>query len=181
MTSTSKPVSSGKRRILVVANQTLEGRALRHVIRLSTDSEAPARVLVVAPALNSPLRHWLSDEDEARRGASLRLGAALEQLRAAGIEAEGRVGDADPLLAITDAMHEFGAEEIVITTHSEGRSRRPRRDLVARARRRFAVPILRVCVEPGNGSVLVSEPTSSARHTASAQGAAAARPQGAQT
>jgi hypothetical protein len=153
-THTTRPAKLGKRRILVVANEIVEGGALRDVIGLRADGEPPAEVLVIAPALNSRLRHWLSDEDEARRGAGLRLAASLEHLSAAEIEAEGLVGDADPLQAITDALHEFAAHEIVIATHPEGRSHWLTRDLVGRARRRFAQPVVHVVVEPSEGSML---------------------------
>jgi hypothetical protein len=153
MTQTTRPAKLGKRRILVVANETVEGGALRDVI-LRTDGEPPAEVLVIAPALNSRLRHWLSDEDEARRDAGLRLAASLEHLSAAEIEAEGLVGDADPLQAITDALHAFAAHEIVIATHPEGRSHWLTRDLVGRARRRFAQPIVHVVAEPSEDSML---------------------------
>jgi nucleotide-binding universal stress UspA family protein len=148
MANTYKPRSSGKRRILVVANETLEGRALRDVITLSTDSTRPAQVFVVAPALNSRLHHWLSDEDDARRSAGLRLAASVERLRAAGIDAEGRVGDPGPLQAITDALREFRAHKIVIAQR-EGRSHWLTRDLVGRARRRFAQPVVQVGVLDG--------------------------------
>jgi hypothetical protein len=154
MTLTTRPAKLGKRRILVVANEIVDGGALRDVIGLRADGEPPAEVLVIAPALNSRLRHWLSDGDEARRGAGLRLAASLEHLSVAGIEAEGLVGDADPLQAITDALYEFGAHEIVIATHPESRSHWLTRDLVGRARRRFAQAIVHVVVEPSEDSML---------------------------
>ena len=44
-----------------------------------------AEVLVVAPALNSWLRHWLSDEDTARRRAEERVTAHLERLERSGV------------------------------------------------------------------------------------------------
>jgi hypothetical protein len=128
----------GKRGILVVANDVLDRAVLREVVRLR--AEATTEVLVIAPALNSRLRHWLSDEDEARRSARLRLATSLELIRAAGIEAEGRIGDPDPLQAITDALYEFGAHAIVIATQDLGRSHWLTRDVVRRARRRFAPP-----------------------------------------
>jgi hypothetical protein len=40
-------------------------------------------VLVVAPAVNSRLRRWLSDEDGARRRAEKRLEAYVERIAAA--------------------------------------------------------------------------------------------------
>jgi nucleotide-binding universal stress UspA family protein len=80
-----------------------------------------ADVLVVAPALNSRLRHWVSDEDAARRRAEHRVAAFVEHLERRGIHAQGRVGDADPLLAIADALSVFPADEIVITAENSSR------------------------------------------------------------
>jgi hypothetical protein len=106
-------------------------------------SEVPdADVLVVAPALNSRLRHWLSDEDAARRRAGDRAAAFVDRLRRRGIHAEGRVGDADPLLAIADALPTFPADEIVIAARPE-RSLRLVDELATRARGRFGLPVLR--------------------------------------
>jgi len=131
-----------KRRILVVANEPLEATTLRDLVDSPADGEPTAEVLVIAPALNSRLRYWLSDEDEARRGADLRLAESLDRLRAAGIEAAGRIGDSDPVQAIGDALREFGAQQIVITRQREGRSHWLARDAVERARRRFALPVV---------------------------------------
>jgi nucleotide-binding universal stress UspA family protein len=105
------------------------------------------QVLVVSPALNSPIRHWASDEDPAREEAQRRLEASLERLRANGIEASGEVGDADPLQAIEDAVRTFGPDEIIISTHPEGRSHWLERGVVTGARERFAVPITHVVVD----------------------------------
>jgi len=170
----ARPAKLTKRRILVVANETVEGLALRDVIRLRADREPHAEVLVIAPALNSRLRHWLSDEDEARRSAGVRLAASLERLSAAGIEAKGLVGDADPLQAITDALHEFGGQEIVIATHAERRSHWLTHDLVGRARRRFTQPVVHVVVEPSEDSMPGSESTTSGRPRSAKSAAAAA-------
>jgi hypothetical protein len=162
-----------------VANGTVEGAALRDVIVRRADHEPPSKVLVIAPALNSRLRHWLSDEDEARRSAGLRLAGSLERLRAAGIEAEGRVGDADPLLAISDALVEFGAQEIVIATDGEGRSHWLTRDLVGQARRRFGPPVEEVVVEIGGQSERISGSTIGGRRGRRPKRTPARRPQGA--
>jgi nucleotide-binding universal stress UspA family protein len=104
-------------------------------------------VLVVSPALNSPLRHWASDEDPARAAAQQRLEASLQRLRENGIEASGEVGDAEPLQAIEDAVRTFGPDEIIISTHPEGRSHWLERGVVIGARERFAVPITHVVVD----------------------------------
>jgi hypothetical protein len=143
---TPAPSAEDERRILVVANETVGGEALRS--RISESSWGyRAQVLVVSPALNSPLKHWVSDEDGARSAAQARLERSLERLREAGIEARGEIGDDDPLQAVEDALRTFGADEIIISTHPEGRSNWLERGVVDRARERFAVPITHVVVD----------------------------------
>jgi len=114
-----------------------------NVLILALDAVIPAEVydadvLVVAPAVNSRLRHWLSDEDDARRRAEARAAALVDRLERVGVHAEGRVGDADPLLAIADALPTFPADEIVIAAEAERADQ-----LLARAHDRFALPVFR--------------------------------------
>lgn len=136
-----------ERRILVVANETVGGAALRDTIREKAEGYPHSKVHVVAPALNSPVRHWASDEDPARRAAEERLRASLERLRGGGIDASGEVGDAEPLQAMEDGLRLFDADEIVISTHPEGRSHWLEKGVVAAARERFAVPVTHVVVD----------------------------------
>jgi hypothetical protein len=138
----------GERRILVVANETVGGAPLRDRIRERSEG-VREEVLVVAPALNSPIRHWASDEDGARALAQERLDESLGLLRSGGVNARGEVGDAEPLQAIEDALRTFGADEIIISTHPEGRSNWLERGVVNAARERFAVPITHVVVDLG--------------------------------
>jgi hypothetical protein len=149
---------SRNRRILVVATGIVEGKAFRRATGLGGSDEQRAEVRVIAPALNSRLRHWLSDEDEARGRAALRLAATLESLCTAGFEADGRVGDADPLQAITDALVEFDPEEIVIATQPDRRSSWATRDLFGQVRRRFAQPVVQIVVGPGEDATTASAP-----------------------
>jgi nucleotide-binding universal stress UspA family protein len=140
----------GERRILVVANETVGGSELLDRIR-ELASGGDARVLVVTPALNSPLRHLASDEDAARAAARERLDHSLAELERNGVDASGEVGDGDPLQAIEDALRTFGADEIVISTHPEGRSNWLERGVVSSARERYAVPIHHVVVDLSDG------------------------------
>ena len=135
-----------ERRILVIANETVGGQHARSAI-LARSLDVREEVLVVTPALNSPLRHWVSDEDGARAAAQERLDTSLAQLAEAGVQARGEVGDGDPLQAIEDALRTFGADEIIISTHPEGRSNWLERGIVEKARERFAVPITHVVVD----------------------------------
>ena len=144
-TAPARVGAEDERRILVVANETLGD------VRLTQEIERAAagyrkHVHVVCPALTSPVRHWVSDLDGARAQAQERLDETLGQLRAAGIDARGEVGDEDPLQAIEDALRTFGADEIIISSHPEGRSSRLERNAVTRARERFALPITDVVI-----------------------------------
>jgi hypothetical protein len=135
-----------ERRILVIANETVGGEELFAILRQKSEGVLE-RIHVVCPALNSQLRHWASDEDGARAAAQGRLDASLDQLRDHGIQADGEVGDSDPLQAIEDALRTFGADEIVISTHPEGRSNWLERNVVELAGDRFDVPITHVVVD----------------------------------
>jgi hypothetical protein len=136
----------GERRILVVANETVGGHELLRLVEQKAEGVAE-KVLVVCPALNSPLRHWVSDEDEARAAAQARLDASLASMRAGGVDAEGEIGDGDPLQAIEDALRTFAPDELIISTHPEGRSHWLERGVVDRARERFALPVTHVVVD----------------------------------
>jgi hypothetical protein len=135
-----------ERRILVIANETLGGAELMQILRSKSEG-VREQILVVCPALNSQVRTWASDEDGARAEAQRRLDASLSRLRQDGVQARGEVGDGDPVQAIEDALRTFGADEIVISTHPEGRSHWLERNVVGNARERFDVPITHVVVD----------------------------------
>ncbi len=145
-TAPTRHSPEGERRILVVANETVGGETLQQCIRQKAEG-VREEVLVVCPALNSPVRHWASDEDPARAAAQERLEASLGHLRAGGVNARGEVGDSEPLQAIEDALRTFAPDEIIISTHPEGRSNWLERGVVTAARERFAVPITHVVVD----------------------------------
>jgi GABA permease len=133
-------------RILVVANETVGGSELLDALRARAAGKHTL-VLVVSPALNSPVRHWVSDEDGARAAAGDRLAASLVAMRAAGLDATGEIGDGDPLQAVEDAMRTFRPDELVISTHPPGRSNWLERGVVERAEERFALPLTHVVVD----------------------------------
>jgi hypothetical protein len=139
--------SDRKYRILVLANETLGGQALRREI-VHRMGDEDAEVFVVCPALNvSKIKHWVSDEDEARREAQARLDDVLVRLSREGIPVKGDIGDADPIQAMEDALRLFSAREAIISTHPPGRSNWLERDVVERARERFALPVSHVVVD----------------------------------
>jgi uncharacterized membrane protein len=142
----ARETPENERRILVIANETVGGPELRDILRQKAE-DVNERILVVCPAFNTQVRTWTSDEDGARAAAQDRLDASLARLRQDGVQARGEVGDGDPLQAIEDALRTFQPDEIVISTHPEGRSHWLERNVVGAARDRFDLPITHVVVD----------------------------------
>lgn len=145
-TTVRRRPADGRRRIMVVANETLTGDALRDEIEHRAAGE-PTEVFVVCPALNTKLKHWTSDDDAARAQAHTRLQGMLDGLDRDGFTATGDIGDGDPVQALEDGLRVFGADEVIVSTHPPGRSHWLERDVVQRARQRFDVPITHVVVD----------------------------------
>lgn len=140
------------RRYLVVANQTLGGPALAEKVRACL-AEGPCSFHIVVPA-SRPHETFVWTEGEAREIASERLERALTWFRKTGAEVTGDVGDANPMLAIADALLVSTFDEIIVSTLPPGISRWLKQDLPARARRRFSIPVThvfgeRIKVAPG--------------------------------
>ena len=147
---------SDERRVLVVANETVGGQELLSAISTLAISQKTT-FRVVCPALNSRLKTFTSDEDPAREAAQARLDATLARLASVGIEAQGEVGDGDPLVALDDAVRTFGPNEIVISTHPPGRSNWLERGVVDSVRARYDVPVTHVVVDLGDVAERESE------------------------
>ena len=133
-------------RLLVVANETLVGDEL--LVASVRGLVAPgASVLVVCPVIVSRVRSWASDLTCGMVAAQERLRRSLATLRALGFDAEGNVADADPVIAMDDALRVFDAQHVLVSTRPYGRSTWLERRVVERARRRFALPISHVVID----------------------------------
>ena len=75
---------------------------------------------MVAPALNSKVRFWVSDPDPAIDRAEDVAKESVDRLEEEGVEAHGETGESDPLLALQDALATFEAQDIVLVTHPGG-------------------------------------------------------------
>ena len=131
-------------KILVVANETVGADELLSELRRLED-EKTSDYYVMVPARPLHERHgtvWT--QEGAIEAAEERLQQTLEVLRTEGLNAQGRVGDMRPLHAINDALMDFKADLIVISTHPEKRSRWMRHGLVEQAERRFSKPVIHV-------------------------------------
>ena len=138
----------GVYRLLVVANETVGGRALLEEIEQRCAGRR-SEILVVVPVLApSRLAHLAHDVDDAIGEAQARLDHSLRTMASAGLRARGYVGDHhDPNTAIEDALREFAADEVIVSTHPPERSRWLEGGVVDRARRDIPLPVTHVVVD----------------------------------
>jgi hypothetical protein len=130
--------------MLVVLEASLEDPKLAGVIEEIASEGAKAtrsgagqrpELLLLAPATNSAVAHWLSDLRKARFDAQHRLTLSLATLAAADVDARGAVGDSDPVQAVEDTLRTFGAQEVVfVTPQGDGKD-------IEQVRRRLDRPV----------------------------------------
>jgi hypothetical protein len=147
--------------VLVVANETVGGEKLFQAIEARA-ARGPIRCTVVCPQ-NRPARGFVIYDESVRSAAQIRLDLTLERLGKLGIEASGELMDPDPYMAVKDALREYGADEIIISTLPYARSGWLRRDLVGRIRQYVGIPVEHVIVdlnqEPTRHALVVANRT----------------------
>ncbi|HYM56379.1 MAG TPA: hypothetical protein VES79_00305 [Solirubrobacteraceae bacterium] len=94
-------------RVLVVANLTATSRELLDAL-LARAERGPIDVTLLMPAT----RVGFSGREEAAE----RLGQALERWHAAGLTAQGLVGDTDPIVAVHEAWDPRAYDEVIVST-----------------------------------------------------------------
>jgi hypothetical protein len=135
--------------VLVVANVTADSEELLDTLRQRAQSGA-CRFTLVMPASGAAARR--------------RLEAALERLRAAGLEnVDGQVGDPDPVVAVMDVWDPMSFDDIVVSTLPTGSSRWLGLDLPHRLEKITSVPVLHVVSRP-RAAELRTEPAPQHEH-----------------
>jgi hypothetical protein len=133
-------------RVLVVANESLEGDDVRAAI-LGHAKRRP-ELMVVAPVLVSRTHFVTTDVDREMVQARERLAQTLEWARARGLPARGHIGDPmHPLLAVEDDLRRFGPDEVIVATHPVEGANWQEGGLVARLRSELDVPVTQVVVD----------------------------------
>jgi hypothetical protein len=121
-------------RVLLVANRTASDPALIDAVARRAGRGA-AQFHLVVPATPTGLHRLVDPEDAGLEAAHEHLDASLPLLSAAcGGEVTGHVGDANPLAAITDALHLQRYDEIILSTLPWRLSRWLRIDLPSKVR-----------------------------------------------
>jgi hypothetical protein len=134
-----------EKKILALVSEPVSGAALKKAV--DGERAAGAEVLVVAPALNTRLRFWLSDPDSAIERAEEVQEETVERMDEEGIDAVGDTGESDPMLAIQHALTTFPADEIVLFTHPGGAHNWLEEGLVEEVKERFDGPVQHLVVE----------------------------------
>ena len=105
-------------KLLVLTPEPIDADALRSV---AGDDADGAEVLVISPAgTKSGLRFWMNDVDDAIAEAQEAADESAELLEEGGIDAVADTGEAEPAVALRDALATFAADRIVVFTHPEG-------------------------------------------------------------
>ena len=72
---------------------------------------------------------------------------SVAQLKAAGVEASGHVGDPDPVSAAVNTVHDERVDEIIVSTFPQASSGWMRRDVIGRIKKQTKLPVTHVVVE----------------------------------
>jgi hypothetical protein len=127
-------------RYLVVSDLMVGSTQLKDFVRNRIGDEGSTLHLVV-PTIPDR-RHLAWDEGEAHLIARRRMVNGLEWMREIDPDADGEVGDVDPILAIEDALRSMPYDAIVLAVRERPHRRRLR--VAARARQAFDLPVVDV-------------------------------------
>lgn len=127
-----------KRSFLVVANVTATSGQLMEQLKARAERE-PAMFTLVIPA--TPF-------GGGREAATATLSEALAELREAGLEVDGSVGNADPILAVTDVWDPKKYDEIIVSTLPTRFSKWLHAGLPERISKLTDAPVTHVVSEP---------------------------------
>lgn len=111
---------TGEANVLALALAPIDDPATANRVATLAEADPDSDLLVLAPARGSTVRRWLSDEGPARLDAQRNLTISLATLATAGCEAEGRVADDDPILAVEDSVALYGASRIIFVVPAGG-------------------------------------------------------------
>jgi GNAT superfamily N-acetyltransferase len=135
------------RTVLVVANETLGGRALLTNIKDKAAAAPDGLRVVVCVPRTTPRQGNIIYDEAVFDAAQVRIDLARKIMREEGIDAIGEVGDPDPYTATMDAIAEHHPDEIVISTYPAASSGWLRRDLIERISEATSVPVEHVVVD----------------------------------
>jgi hypothetical protein len=135
-------VAASENLLVVVLDKHPDPGAVRQAVA----GRARAHVRLVAPAHVKPLHWYTTDEDDDRAAAEAHAEVGgWTAARSPGVaEVDASAADADPVLAVQDALSEFDADRIVVIGEGD--------QALDASLRRFAIPVERLgATTPGGG------------------------------
>ncbi len=133
--------------VLVVVLAPIEDPPAAGVVAAIGDPIRPeagdAGLLVLSPARSKLIDRWTDDLEPARFESQRVLTVSLATLAAAGIRADGRVGDGDVVQATEDVLRTYAATEVVVVSRPGEFGRQ-----IAELERRLDRKLRRVTTDP---------------------------------
>jgi hypothetical protein len=124
--------------VLVVANLTAGSSQLLEALKARAE-RGPIRVTLMMPAQGPGL--------SGREAVRARLDEALNGIRAAGLQADGVVGDADPMEAVAECFDPARHDEAIVCTLPGRSSKWLQHDFPHRVARLTGVPVTHVVAD----------------------------------
>jgi len=148
------------RRYLVIANQTLAEAELTEAIRQrmeagpssfyllvpNTDHGDPAARIAQSAPLGAPVADATADHLHTEH-AQHRLGQLLHDLHNLGADADGDIGEADPIAAVDNLLATREFDEIILSTLPQHVSKWLRMDLPHRLHRHTGLPVTTIATK----------------------------------
>jgi hypothetical protein len=139
----SDSASEPEKDVLVV----LTAEYAEDVVRREIAAIGAANVRVISPASKLSKLDWLAnDEDRERANAERRAVRAAQAVEPVAASADGGAGDSNVVLAISDALREFPADEILIVTPPEEEQTWLESGAAAEAMAHLDIPVRHVVV-----------------------------------
>jgi hypothetical protein len=129
-------------KVLVVANRTAECEELQQALTDRAEKGDGVTFTLVVPSAHGFAK--AAGSDDAAHDAEGHVNKAVEKLREAGLDVEGRIGDPDPVAAVADAANAESFDEVIVSTLPTHLSKWFRLDLPRKAAHATGLPVTHV-------------------------------------
>ena len=149
-------MAAEKSHVLVLAEHTGTSERLLEALK-ERAAQGPVRFMVVIPGEphvravpDAAVADLEMPDVETPPQLEQELQEVLERLRAAGLEADGRVGDADAVAAVADSVNFEEFDQIIVSTPPKHLSKWLKIDLAHRIEGMTDLPVVSVPAEPAD-------------------------------
>jgi hypothetical protein len=129
-------------KVLVVANRTAECDELMEALKRRAE-EGPVSFTLLVPSTPHGVA-WAADMHSGSGEAEEHMQRAVERLRSAGLEVEGKIGDPDPVAAVEDEVNFASYDEAIVSTLPTHLSKWLKIDLPRRVERATGLKVTHV-------------------------------------